>query len=160
MDPRVNTPPAALQRQFALAMRLTDAMQRDYEALQEVKALRVQLKAARERAGQGAGALIDAIARVDESAAALEGTGGGPAATGISATTQNLTRLNSDLVTLLGIVDGADAEPTAPVVAAVGDLERALAEQLAHWREVKSREVSALNEQLRKADLPAVGEAR
>jgi hypothetical protein len=82
MDPRVTTPPAALQRQFALAMRLTDAIRQDYEALQQVKALRTQLKAVRERAAQGTAALTDAIARVDESAAALEGTGGGPAPRG------------------------------------------------------------------------------
>jgi hypothetical protein len=156
MDPRVTTPPAALQRQLALAMRLTDAIHRDYEALQQVKSLRAQLRTVRERAGQSANALTDAIARVDESAAALEGTGGGPGAPGISATAENLTRLNGELVTLLGIVDGADTEPTTQVVAAVGELERTLAEQLARWREVQDRDVSALDAQLRKAGLPAI----
>jgi hypothetical protein len=68
----------------------------------------------------------------------------------------NLTRLNGELVTLLDIVDGADAEPTTQVVAAAGELERALAEQLARWREVQEREVSALDAQLRKAGLPAL----
>jgi photosystem II stability/assembly factor-like uncharacterized protein len=156
LDPRVTTPSAALQRQFALAMRLTDAIRQDYEALQQVKALRAQLQVARERARQSPGALTDAIAKVDESAAALEGTGGGPGATGISATAENLTRLNGELVTLLDIVDGADAEPTTQVAAAVGELERALAEQLARWRELQEREVSALDAQLRKAGLPPI----
>lgn len=156
MDPRVPTPAAALQRQFALAMRLTDAIRRDYEALQQVKSLRAQLRNVRAHAAQSTSALTDAIARVDESAAALEGTGGGPGAAGISATAENLTRLNGELVTLLNIVDGADAEPTTQVVAAVGDLERALAEQLARWRDVQEREVSALDAQLRKAGLPAI----
>jgi hypothetical protein len=40
--------------------------------------------------------------------------------------------------------------------AAVGDLERALAEQLARWRDVQEREVSALDAQLHKAGLPAI----
>jgi len=45
MDPRVRATPAALAQQFAAARRLTAAMQRDYDALQAVRALRAKTPA-------------------------------------------------------------------------------------------------------------------
>src|SRR2546426_10029731 len=51
MDPRVALPPGALARQFALASRLVAALRGDSAALEQVRALRKELKAVRERAG-------------------------------------------------------------------------------------------------------------
>src|SRR5256885_14358107 len=53
MDPRVALPPGALARQFALASRLVAALRGDSAALEQVRALRKELKAVRERAGTG-----------------------------------------------------------------------------------------------------------
>src|SRR3989449_6573722 len=45
MDPRVALPPGALARQFALASRLVAALLGDSAALEQVRALRKELKA-------------------------------------------------------------------------------------------------------------------
>jgi hypothetical protein len=45
MDPRVKTSSADLRRQFELDRKIADALHRDYEALQQVRSLRAQLKA-------------------------------------------------------------------------------------------------------------------
>ncbi|HEY6210410.1 MAG TPA: hypothetical protein VIW28_15220, partial [Gemmatimonadales bacterium] len=52
---------------------------------------------------------------------------------------ENLSRLNGELVSLYGVVEGADAAPTTQAVAAVGELEQALAAQLETWRALRER---------------------
>jgi hypothetical protein len=65
--------------------------------------------------------------------------------------------LNRSFSTLLGIVEGADAKPTPRVAADVAETEKALASQLAAWKEIQSTDVPALNQELKKSSLPAVG---
>src|SRR5437867_2719078 len=135
MDPRVRLAPGVLAQQFALATRLVAAMRGDSVALERVRALRTQLKGARERLGQGAWAAADSL---DARAAALESGAGEPPSAG-ARQAENLTRLNGDLVAAYGVVEGADAAPTTAARAAVGDLERALGRGLARLRELEGR---------------------
>ena len=102
MDPRVTTPQAELERQFALSMKLTDLLRQDFEALEEVRAFRA----------------ATADAELDAAAATLE---------------SSIQRLNGDLGSLYGIVEGADVGPTSQVVEAAGRTERALQDALARW---------------------------
>ena len=140
MDPRVKTSPEGLRRQFELEMKITDAMQHDFLALQEVRSLREQLKMA---------SLSDAAAVLEKKAAALEGTEGFQYLS--TPEGRSLTRLNSGLAQLLTNVDSADAAPTTQQAAMFGELDTALREQLDHWQEIKNKDVPALNEQLKKA---------
>jgi hypothetical protein len=151
MDPRVTTPAAVLARQLALARRITELMHRDYEAVRQVRALRAQLKSLRERAAQRAPA--DGIAALDTRLEALEGE---PSDGVIGAGPESLVRLNGELSTLLEIVEGADATPTTHAERAVSTLQRSLELQLAQWSTFKSRDVKVLNEQLQRANLPAL----
>jgi hypothetical protein len=153
MDPRVTTPRAGLTQQFALATRVVAAMHRDYEALQQVRALRAQLAVRRSSAGERA--VASRITALDEKAAAIAGGGSAPRANGSTAQ-HNLTQLNGELSQLLDIVDGADATPTTQATAAVAELERALAADLAQWNTLRIRDVTALNDQLRKAKLEPI----
>lgn len=158
MDPRVKTPAAGLAQQFAIATRLNEAIHQDYEAIMQVRALRTQLKALASRAP--AGAIAEGIGALDTKAAALEGGGGvgrgggaGRAGAGAGAE-RNLMRLNGELAGLLELVEDADATPTTQAVTGAAELQRALAEQLGRWKELRSRDVAALNTQLRQANLP------
>ena len=135
MDPRMRLAPGVLAQQFALATRLVAAMRGDSVALERVRALRTQLKGAREHLGQGAWAAVDSL---DARAAALESGAGEPPSAG-ARQAENLTRLNGDLVAAYGVVEGADAAPTTAARAAVGDLERALGRGLARLRELEGR---------------------
>ena len=151
MDPRLHLPPGVPEQQLALALRLVDALRRDSAALAEVRSLRTRLGSLRDRAGQGPlAAVIDSL---DARAAALESgppasappapapAGAPPSPPGRTATParENLSRLNGELVGLYGLVEGADAAPTTQAVAAVGELERALATQLESWRALRER---------------------
>jgi photosystem II stability/assembly factor-like uncharacterized protein len=130
MDPRVSLAPGTLERQFALASRVVDALRRDSVALDNVRALRRELGRAHERAGGGPlGAALDSL---DQRAAALESagprTGGGAApAARAAAPETSLARLNAHLAGLYAVLEGADAAPTTQAEAAVRDWEGVLA---------------------------------
>ena len=107
MDPRVAAAPRALDRQLALALRVVDALRRDSTALAALRGVRGALGRARGQAGAaGLAAVLDSL---DRQAAALESGDAG------------LARLNGQLVELYGVIEGADAEPTAQAAAAVRD---------------------------------------
>ncbi|HEY0384602.1 MAG TPA: hypothetical protein VGC64_01260, partial [Pyrinomonadaceae bacterium] len=99
MDPRVTTPAAGLQQQFALSMQAYEGMQRSFEALGEIARLRAQLKQLRARAG-ATGALADALNQLEQKTAALSGDGdqrapAPPPAAASDASQTNLTKLNA-----------------------------------------------------------------
>jgi hypothetical protein len=57
------------------------------------------------------------------------------------------------------VVDSADTAPTAAEEGVFADLAQRLEAQLAKWREVLSKDLSAFNETLRKGDVPNVAPA-
>ena len=119
MDPRVKTPAAGLLQQFTLSTKVTDMMHRDYEALDEVKALRAKHP------------------ELEQEAAALEGSGGGRFGRGAAG--ESLSKLNGDLASVLGVLQGADAAPTTLAVRAVTELEATLNRLLAKTSELKAK---------------------
>jgi photosystem II stability/assembly factor-like uncharacterized protein len=149
-DPRVKATPDDYAQQFALEQKLVDALQQDYTALQELRSLRAQLKDVKLRAR---GASADSISKLDQQAAALEGSGGGfGAALGGQ---QSLARLNGALSHLYEVAGLADAAPTTQTDAAADKIQQSLSAALARWNEVKSG-VDPLNQQLKSAGLPTI----
>jgi len=69
---------------------------------------------------------------------------------------RSLAHLNSGLSTLVSALDTADAAPTTQQKATFVEIEKALREQLSSWSELKSKDIPALNEQLKKAGLPLI----
>ncbi len=125
MDPRVKTPAAGLLQQFTLATKITGMLHQDYEALQEVRALRAKLK--------------DQNPDLEKQAAALEGVGGGRIRGARRGGDANLTTLNGELASVFGVIEGSDTVPTSQAVAAVADLERTLKSLQAALQELKAR---------------------
>jgi hypothetical protein len=128
-------------------------MNQSFAALASLRRLREQVKDLRARLGQGAPG--ESLARFDSKLLTLEGAaGGGPARPGTDAPT--LTRLNADWNTLLDILQEADAAPTTQAAAAADELQAKQSEALAAWAELKTKELGAVNEMLRRANLPAL----
>ena len=160
MDPRVKTPRAGLEEQLALSQQAAEGMTATFDALEESGKLRAQLKDLRARPGL-APALAEALAALDARAATLsEGDGGKrpagapPAPLPGTAAPPNLTQLHASLSTLLDVLQQSDAAPTTQAVAASAESQRQLRELLAAWRQLKGRDVEAVNAQLRAAGLP------
>jgi len=148
----VKISPDDLRRQFELDRKIADALHRDYQAVQQVRSLRAQLKALTER--KPGSEIVAKITSLDTKAAALEGDDGPRFLS--TPEGRSLVRLNSGLGTVLSAVDSADVPPTTQQAAMFADLEKALGEQLSIWEQMKSKDVSELNAQLKQAGLPAI----
>src|SRR5205823_10070142 len=155
MDPRVKASEDDLRRQFELEIEIVEAMNQSYDALQQVRNLREQLKSVKARVKRGQ--MQREVDTLEQRASDLEGTEGGWGALFLSTPEgRSLTRLNVGLNTLLSAVDSADAAPTSGESGTFHDVEAALKQQLTVWNEIKSKDVPALNLQLRKTGLPLV----
>jgi hypothetical protein len=153
MDPRVKTPEGGLRQQFDLEMKINEAMRRDYQTLQQVRSLRQQLKNLAESTRQGQ--VRELLTALESKAAELEGSEGGYGTTFLSTPEgRSLARLNAGLNSLLAVVDSADVAPTIQAVSTFNDLNSALDQQLAHWDEIKSKDVPELNLKLKRPGLP------
>jgi hypothetical protein len=154
MDPRVKTSQQGSAEQHAISMRCYEGLRQVRDARDQLRALRSQLRELRGRASQGA--LADGIAALERKAAALEGAGGGfRGGAGVGASSEpSLSRLNGELLGLMGVVEGADVAPTSQAMSASQQLQKLLAEVLSRWSELKDKDLKALNDQLVKAGLP------
>jgi hypothetical protein len=152
MDPRVKTPSEGLKAQFEMEMKIVEAMQRDFEDLTEVQKVRKALKQISSTAN-----LQSQVGEVDKKLSEVEGTAGGYGAQYLSTPAgRGLARLNSGLSTLLAIVDSADDAPTTQAIATFAEVQRTLDEQLAHWAEVRNKDLPVLNQQLKQAGVTPI----
>ena len=157
MDPRVKTSPEDLRRQFELDRKIADALHQDYEALQQVRSLRSQLKslAGPDKDKAKPAAIGKTAGELEAKAASIEGDEGGYGTRYLSTPEgRSLARLNSGFNALVSALDTADAAPTTQQTATFVELEKALEEQLSAWGQLKSKDIPELNEQLKKAGLP------
>jgi hypothetical protein len=115
--------------------------------------VRAQLKSLRMPAKSLPSDAAEAINELDKTLRDLEGA---PGEYGQRATSDNFAGLNSSLGTVYEMVDSADAAPTSQAVATFRNLQRSLTPLLTKWDEVKARDVAALNQKLRSANLPEV----
>ena len=158
MDPRVKTPLLDLTRQFTLSIEAYRGMQQTFETVDQIQKLRAQIKTAIERVDRGP--LAEALHTLDKKAAAISGEGRGEAGSpGLPGGTidlreANLTRLNGGFSSLLEHLQSADLAPTLPMVTAATELQKTLAKLMLDWNGLKTKDVAAINEQLRAANQP------
>ena len=151
MDPRVTAPPEAIAKMFEISFGSSEAIKKIRGLQAEISGLRAQLQLLKEGAGQTA--VRAAVESLDRKAAALDGATGGAGRAGGSGGEPSLARLATEFNTIMGIAEGADAAPTTQAVAAYNQTRKSLDDLLARWSEIKTREVSDLNEKLRQANL-------
>jgi hypothetical protein len=157
IDPRVETSAADLTQQFTLSLDAYRGMQKSYETTDQIKKLRTQIKDLISRVDRGP--LAEALNALDKKAAAIagegRGDGGGPGGP-IDVRDPNLTRLNGGFSSLLENLQSADLAPTQPTVVAATELQETLTKLLADWETFKTKDVAAINQQLRAANQPVL----
>jgi len=156
----VKTPLLGLQQQSTLSKQLYDDVIKSQKTLEEVRALRTRLSQVR---GQAQGAVADAITAFDAKAVALEGAGGGGRGGGggggrggAPAGPLTLANAAGNLTGLMSLLQGADVTPTTQVVAAITLRRTSMAQLFARWSELKGTGLTALNAQLKQANLAPV----
>jgi hypothetical protein len=158
LDPRVKTSESDLRKQFDLMLKLRDRQDEMNKALLAIRDLRVQLLALEKRLGgrdetksvaADSSNLRKTTSDIEQeliqvNAKATEDEANFP------------VKLNSKFGYLNRVVDSADAAPTAAEEAVFVKLDQQLETQLAKWREVLSKDIPALNDEMRKNNIPLV----
>jgi hypothetical protein len=126
-------------------------MKQSYEAADQIKKMRAQIRTAIDRVDRGP--LAETLATLDKKAAAIggEGRGDGPGGGTIDVREPNLTRLNNGFSSLLEHLQSADLAPTQPMVSAAFELQVVLTKLLVDWDALK-KEIVPINEQLQRAN--------
>jgi len=160
MDPRVKTPLPELAQQFNLSFEAYRGMEKTFYTVEQIRKLRAQLRGSISRADRGP--LAEALNALDKRAAAIGGEGRGDASSpGLPGGTidmrePNLTRLNNGFSSLIEHLQTADLAPTQPMVTAAAELQKVLTKLMADWDQLKTKDIAAINEQLRVANQPPV----
>ncbi len=151
-DPRVRIGQADFDRQAAFERGIALAMRSAYEHYEQVVAVR--------KVAVAQTADMDALKAFDRNAAALIGEGrrrsDNVAGGGANRATGDFAALNGNLSTLLEASDLADGAPTEAMKAAWMDYCGELQEATTRWRELTSKDLPDVNDQLRKANLPPI----
>jgi photosystem II stability/assembly factor-like uncharacterized protein len=160
MDPRVKTSAAGLSQQFNLSYEAYKGMEQSFQTAIEIRKLRDQMNSIMNKVGRGS--LYDSLSSLEKAAAAIGGEGradvsspGLPGET-IDLRSLNLTTLNNGFSSLLENLQSADVIPTDATVAAAAELKRSLTKLLSDWNQLKTRDVSSINQQLRAANQPTL----
>ena len=149
MDPRVKTSPAGLQQQFKLSNDLYTQLLTLSPATEEAGALRKQLKDLQSKA---TGEALAAIKALDQKLQAL--AGGATRRPGAGTEPPTLGGLKTKFLTLFGVFQEADVAPSTQAASAVADLQKQLPPLMQRWNELKTKDLPALNQQLKGANLP------
>jgi photosystem II stability/assembly factor-like uncharacterized protein len=161
LDPRVKTSEENLRKQFDLMLKLRDRQDEMNKAILAIRDLRVQLQALEKRVGKGdeAKSVAAASSSLQKKTTDIEQELIQVNAKASEDEANYPVKLNSKFGYLSGVVDSADAAPTAAEEAVFAELDRRLEAQLVRWREVLAKDIPALNEEMRKNNIPLVAAA-
>jgi photosystem II stability/assembly factor-like uncharacterized protein len=159
LDPRVSASAEDIRKQFELEVRLRDREDEMNKAILGIRDLRAQLLAMEKRLGSDDSTkpLVATSADLRKKTAAIEEELIQVNSKSSEDEANYPTKLNSKLGYLQNVIDSADAAPTAAEVGVFADLDQRLEAQLAKWREVLGTDVPALNDAMRKNNIPLVG---
>ena len=148
MDPRVKASPAELAEQFTYSKQLYDVRPALEKIGSEFNLLNVELKKARERAGENTAltAQVDALSKTVTQFAPLNPRPFAPL------TFDTLAKVQE----LFGQLQGAEASPRPVVKTAVGEVIRQAAAVATRWPKVVEGDLAALNAHLESAGLAKI----
>ncbi len=160
-DPRVKTPQADLEKQLELGLKIRSVITLADETINQIRDVRAQLEALRKRLGSSdqAKGISSAADSISKKMTAVEDA---LINVNIKATEDSLNyplRLNNQLSTLAAFLDSADAPPTAQDYDAFEFLNSKVEAQSAAWKETVSKDLAALNEGIRKENIPVISPA-
>jgi photosystem II stability/assembly factor-like uncharacterized protein len=157
MDPRVKATPEALQRQFALASRLSERIGEVSAALRQANDLRKQIEE-RQKDAAGEKEVVTVLEELSQKTEWAQGDGGddyfmlfGPALPGSAR--EPLPRVELALTSLLVVAESADVAPTSDLREAAEAWDTASKDALARWKSVVEKDLVGVNSKLAKAKL-------
>ncbi|HYL83973.1 MAG TPA: glycosyl hydrolase [Candidatus Angelobacter sp.] len=160
-DPRVSASQADLEKQNELTMRIRDRVNAGHEAVNQIRSVRGQLDALKKRlaADSTAKPILDAADALKKKMDAVEEKIIQPKSKSGEDPLNYPIQVVDQLMALQETVESADTAPTAQSYVVYDELNARLEPQLAAWRELQSKDLSAFNELMKKNNVPAVAPA-
>jgi hypothetical protein len=161
-DPRVKTPPLAMQQVYSLSKATYDGAVAAQDAARDARTMRERI--AKLQAGSS-GPAADALAAFDKKLEALigqpagGGRGRGQGGRGAPPTPDQPGTLNSAGAALAGVMNSlqsADVQPTTVQLNAIAAARADAARVMARWSGLRTTGLSALNATLRAAGLETI----
>jgi len=158
LDPRVRIADADLAKQFNLMMRIRERLVQAHETVNQIRDLRAQLQALRKRLGgeERGKDIVKVAEELDKKMTPIEEELYQVKSKSSEDNLNYPVKLNEKLVSLGGSVESADAAPTEQDYEVFDKLSREVEDQLSKWNEVVSKDLAALNDLIRKKDIPAL----
>ena len=158
MDPRVQTSPEDLRKQFDLMLKMRDRQDEMNRAVMAIRDLTAQLQSLEKRIGAGEPGkpLVAASTDLRKKIRAVEEELVQVNSKSSEDQANYPTMLNSKFGALQNLVDSADAAPTAAETAVFGELDQRLEAQLSKWREVLAKDLPTLNATMQKNNIAIV----
>jgi photosystem II stability/assembly factor-like uncharacterized protein len=155
-DPRVHASQADLERQFELSRRIRERVTQLSDTVNQIRSLRSQLETLRKRlAGNAEHKPITSAAEdLNKKMTAVEEALLQVKSKSFEDSLNYPNRLFEKLVALRGTVESADGPPTQQAGEVLEELSRKVEEQVARWRELETKDLAALNEMVRKENIP------
>jgi hypothetical protein len=167
IDPRVKSTAPEIAQLTSAELRVASAMKSSAETVASIRALQADLAALN---GKASGPTAEAVAAALKKASAIAGEpeaagggrggrggGGGGGGRGAAPTgPETLPRISGEYSAVYGLMDTSDTAPTATQSAILLKLNADFAKLMAQWTELKTKDIPALNEQLKKAGLPPI----
>ncbi|MGH9792804.1 MAG: glycosyl hydrolase, partial [Candidatus Acidiferrales bacterium] len=166
MDPRVTTPMADLQQQFALLMDLRKLIGDTHAGVLQIRAAREQLGDLRKRLGDGSGngngganaskELSSAATTIEKKMAPVEAE----LIEVLAKSSQDMCNYPAQLSSKIGwldnVVDSADTAPTQQSLELYKEFRARADRELAAWREIVAKDLAELNRSIERQKVPAV----
>ena len=157
-DPRVQVSDADLQKQLELGLKVRDRLSEAHRGVNEMKEAQAQMAALKTRLGSDE-KVKDIVAAMDDLNKKIGSVEDGLVQLKAKAGEDALNFPNgpADQLQALGsTVDGSDNAPTQQCYAVFDRLSAPIGEQLAKWKDLKEKDLPALNDKISKANIPAI----
>ncbi|HUI42588.1 MAG TPA: glycosyl hydrolase [Terriglobia bacterium] len=159
LDPRISVPEADLRKQFEFALKIRNRVSEDHDAVLQMRGVHTQLAELKKRlAGDPKSKdIIAAADALDKKMTPVEDR----LMQGKSKSSEDPLNfpimLDDKLAALGSSVQSADGAPTEQSYAVFDMLSAQLDRELAAWSDIRAKDLAALNELARKANVPVIG---
>jgi len=157
-DPRVPVSDADLQKQLELSLRIRDRLSEAHRAVNEMKDVQAGIAALKKRLGSDE-KTKEVVAAGDDLNKKIETVEDGLVQLKAKAGEDALNFPNrpaDQLQALLSTVDDSDTAPTQQCYTVFDQLNGPIGEQIAKWKELKEKDLPALNDKIAKANIPSI----
>lgn len=159
IDPTVTTSEADLQKQFDLAMKISDRVSQTHEAVNHIRYIHLQLVSLLERISDvpGSDSIVAAAKNLDQKMGVVEDALFQVHKTAEKDSFNYGGRLNDMFIALHAYVEQADAGPTEHTYEVFDYLDRQLIQYLRQWNDILKTDVPAFNAAAHDRDVPLLG---